>query len=265
MKKQILIPGLAALGGALAFALRLVQNRTGFEAETGLAIPGSLPGTALIFLFIVLAAALAVLSRGLPKKDDKLAFPAAFPAPQATMLMVVIMGVFLIALSGLADLAIGLGLGGEAIFAPRAHLLLGVFSLASAAGVFLGAVSCRRTDEAFNGTPLLAAPAMLVVRLVLTYRISSTDPTLAAYYVELLALVFLALGFFCLSAFAFGDGRTRSFVRCSAMAVVFSLASLADYWGGRFRCVSSLALCAGGAAVLLGFLFLRLNAPEDGK
>lgn len=263
MKKQILIPALALLGGALAFALRLAENRTGFEAETGLAISGNLPGAALIFLFIVLAAALAVLSRSLPKKDDKLTFPAAFPAPEAAMLMVVIMGVFLMALSGLADLAIGLGLGGEAIFAPRAHLLLGVFSLASAAGVFLGAVSCRRADKAFNGTPLLASPAMLVVRLVLTYRVSSTDPTLAAYYVELLALVFLTLGLFRLSAFAFGDGRTRPFVRCSAMAVVFSLASLAE-WGSHVRCISSVALCAGGGAVLLGFLFLRLNAPEGG-
>lgn len=262
MKKQILIPALAAVGGVLALVLRLVQNRTGFEEGTGLAVSGNFAGTALAAVLIALAATVLVLTGKLPKKDDKLTFPAAFPAPEATMLMVVVMGVFLMALSGLADVAIGLGLGGKALFAHRVHLVLGVLSLASAAGLFLGAAGCRKAEEGFNGTPLLAAPAMFVVRLVLTYRVSSTDPTLAAYYVELLALVFLTLGFFRLSSFAFKDGRPRSFVRCSAMAVVLALASLAE-WGSHVKCISSPVLYAGGGAVLLGFLFLRLHAPEN--
>ena len=38
MKKQMLLPLLAAVGGAAAFVLRLLQNRTGFEPDTGRAI-----------------------------------------------------------------------------------------------------------------------------------------------------------------------------------------------------------------------------------
>ena len=40
MKKQWMLPALALVSGAAAFALRLWQNATGFEEETGLAVPG---------------------------------------------------------------------------------------------------------------------------------------------------------------------------------------------------------------------------------
>ena len=47
MKKQWMLPLTAVLGGAAAFVLRLIQQHTGFEAETGLPIPGNPAGTAL--------------------------------------------------------------------------------------------------------------------------------------------------------------------------------------------------------------------------
>ena len=53
MKKHLALPALAVLGGAAAFLLRLLQNRTGFEAETGLPVPGNVPGLALIALLVL--------------------------------------------------------------------------------------------------------------------------------------------------------------------------------------------------------------------
>ena len=41
MKKYICFPLLALVGGGAAFILRLLQRRTGFEADTGLPIPGN--------------------------------------------------------------------------------------------------------------------------------------------------------------------------------------------------------------------------------
>lgn len=261
MKKHILIPALSVAGGAAALVLRLVQVRTGFEADTGLAISGNPAGMALAALLILLAAVFLALGWSLPRKSDKLTFPAAFPVPESTLLLPIVAGALLMALSGLADIAMGLGLLIGAMFPSTVHLLLGAASVAAAAGMVMGAAAGRRGSRDFNGTVLLIAPAMLVVRLVLTYRISSTDPTLAAYYVELLALVFLTLGFFRLSSFAFGDGRTRAFAVYCALAAVCSLGSLAD-WGSHVRCISSPLLYVGGAAVLLGFLVLRLKAPQ---
>ena len=96
-----------------------------------------------------------------------------------------------------------------------------------------------------------------MVRLVLTYRLDSVNPVLGSYYVELLALVFLTLGFYRLSSFAFLAGRSRLFACYACCAAVLSLAALAD--GGPH--LSSLLLLPGGAAVLLGFLLLMGPAP----
>ena len=277
MKKHLILPALSVLGGAVAFLLRLLQNRTGFEPDTGLPIPGNVPGLALVVLLAVLAAALCVLVWKMPKEADPgPAFPQDFATTDTRLLTLPVMGVLLIALSGLLDLAGGFGitLGGPGdayvlsaamesyipgpAFSQKALLLMGLLSLVSAAGLFLAVLSCRpREGRAANGTLLLIAPAALVVRLVLVYRVDSVDPALEAYYVELLALVFLTLGFYRLSSFAFGAGRTRRFALYTGAAVVLSLAALTDGAAG----ISSPLLYLGGALTLLGFLLLRLCRP----
>lgn len=259
MKQKSLIPGLAAAGGIAAFALRLAQNKTGFEEDTGLAIPGHFAGRALPVLFLLLAAALFLLTRKLPKTVESASFPAAFPVGEATELMLPVMGVFLMAISGGLEAAMGLGLFPGALFDPRRHLLLGAFAIVSAAGLFFGIVACRRCQEDFKPAALLPVSVMLVVRLVLTYRTSSTDPALAAYYVELLAIVFLTLAFFHLAGFAFGDAHPRRFTFSAAMAVVFALAAAAEL--GKLA-LPALALYVGGGLVVLGFLMVYLGKDE---
>lgn len=289
MKKQWTLPLTAVLGGAAAFALRLVQNRTGFESATGLPISGSAAGTALAVLLAALAVLLLLLVRQLPRETEQgPAFPADFSTGGTKLLTLPVIGVFLMALSGLADLYEGLGLGsllaqmsaaaagpgygetpvllgGSAGFSARTQLLMGLLSILSAAGLFFSLLACRSkagpAPKAFNGNFLLLPPVALVVRLVLTYRIDSVNPALAAYYVELLALVFLTLGFYRLSSFAFRSGRTRRFALYAGAAAVLSIATLAD--GSPY--LSSILLYTGGALTLLGFLLLRLAArPQAG-
>ena len=53
MNKRLMIFPVLFAGGAVAFGLRLAQNLTGFEADTGLPVPGNLPGLVLpLFLGI---------------------------------------------------------------------------------------------------------------------------------------------------------------------------------------------------------------------
>lgn len=284
MKKQTFLPLLALVGGAVGFLLRLLQDRTGFEATTGLPVPGNVPGLMLIVLLAALALAFLLLVRRLPGESAPgPAFPAAFASGNAGQVFLPVAGALLMLLSGLADLAEALGgvnllvqlqaaadpYGAAAMksisgFAPKAQLLLGLLSLAAGASVFLAAAACRRGNREavspFPGTLLLLPPVALVVRLVLTYRLDSINPALEAYYVELLALVFLTLAFYRLSSFAFQSGRTRRFALYGCGAVVLCITALAD--SGPH--LSSLLLYAGGAAALLGFLLLRLtHAPGD--
>ena len=199
MNKQYALPLTAVLGGAAAWVLRLLQNNTGFEADTGLPIPGNPAGLALAVLLIGLGAALAAGCFLLPKEEDPgPALPRDFDTANTGLLTVPMCGVFLMALSGLADLAEGLRLlpaglissrhanygillEGGLGYSPKGQLLMGGLTLLSAAGLFLVLAGCRRREggEAVHPLPAvvtLAPVGALVVRLVLTYRIDSVKP-----------------------------------------------------------------------------------------
>ena len=265
MKKQLVFPALAVGGGVGALALRLAQNRTGFEADTGLAIRGNIPAMALTAFAFLLAAALLALLRRLPK-DQKAAFPGSFSTKESAFLTLPVIGCLLMLLSGGADLAAGLDIAGTAVFSNRFHLILGIFAILSSLCLILSLSACRSgkwtSGDEFNGTLLLPVIVMLVMRLVVTYRLCSIDPTVEGYVIEILAMVFLTMGFFHLSSFAFGEGKPHIFTFCAVMATIFSLASAADF-GTHILCVSSVLLYVGGGAALLGFLLLYLNCEQD--
>lgn len=276
MNQRYALPLTAALGGAAACVLRLLQNHTGYEAGSGLPIPGNPAALALAVLLAGLAAALALMARLLPAEEDLgPVLPRDFSTENAGLLAIPMCGVFLLALSGLSDLAESVSLLPEGLvsshhaiygilragglgFSPRGQMLLGALTLAAAVSLFPVLAGCRRRE----GGPRHKAPAAitllpvaaLVVRLVLTYRIDSVNPSLTMYYVELLALVFMTLGFYRLSSFAFQAGRTRRFGFYAAGSLVLCAASLAD--GSAY--LSSLLLYAGGALSLTGFLLLRI-------
>ena len=63
MKKEFSLPLASVLGGATALVLRLLQLHTGFEAGTGLAIPGNPAGIALVVLLLLLAVLFCALTR----------------------------------------------------------------------------------------------------------------------------------------------------------------------------------------------------------
>lgn len=276
MNQRYALPLTAALGGAAVWVLRLLENRVGFEPDTGLPIPGNLAGLALAAALAGIGIALAIMARLLPSEEEPgPALPDNFTSASTGLLAVPVCGLFLIALSGTADLAESFSLlpegavssqhtiygilrAGGLGFSPQGQMLLGFLGLITAAGLFPALAGCRRCGDRpahrFPSVITLLPVMALVVRLVLTYRIDSVNPSLSMYYVELLALVFLTLGFYRLSSFAFQAGRTRRFAFYSGAAVVFCTASLAD--GSIY--LSSLLLYAGGAVTLIGFLLLRI-------
>ena len=276
MKKYVLWPLLAAAGGAGAFLLRLLQRSTGFESDTGLPVPGNLYAVLLVIWFVVLAAVCLLAARAIlpADREDPPLFPAGFSVASAGLLSPAVMGIFLLAASGALDLlfsfsgARALTRGGEMgsvfvtgegnqLFSGREHLLVGALSLLTAASLFPAVPACRTRPESeprrpFQGALLVVPVCCLVVRLVLTYRAVSVDPSLADYYPELLAVVFLTLAFYRLSSFAFRAGRTRRFAVYTALAIALCLAALADRPDP-----ARLLFYLGGALTLFGFLLQR--------
>lgn len=277
MKRELTIPVISAAGGVLALLLRVWQNRTGFEASTGLPIPGAAAGRLLLLALALLAAALLLLSFRLPEGEAP-ALPDDFRGGSPLWALATAAGGLLLFLSGLVDLLEGLGFGNlmvrlrmaadseaalygdlafgaGSVFPSQMQLLLGICGVLSAGGVLLALVSCRRQEPCKAPVLLLAPPVGMVIRLVLTYRLDSVDPALESYYVEVLALAFLTLGFYRLSSFVFQSGKTRRFVAYGSLGVVAGLAALYD--GGM--ALSSPLLYGGGALALLGFLGMKLG------
>ena len=262
--KKYLLALLPVLGGIAAFILRMLQLRTGFETSTGLPVAGNPYAYGLVVLLVVLAVVFFLLVRRLPaEKTQPPSFQDAFSAFGAGGATLLVVGVFLLAVSGVYDIYSGL------VAAPsRATMVMGILSILSAVCLFPVIPVCRRktadaeaAPRTLSGGYLLVPVCCFVVRLILVYRQDSLNPSLAAYYVELLALTFLSLALYRLSSFAYGAGRTRRFAMYAMMAIVLCAATLAERAG-----LSSMLLYAGGAVLLLGFLLLRLEAlaiPQD--
>lgn len=99
-------PPLAAVG---AFLLRLLQRSTGFEVDTGLPIPGNLYAILLVAWFVVLAAVCLLAARPLlpADREDPPLFPTGFSVASPGLLTPAVMGLFLLAASGVLDLLFG--------------------------------------------------------------------------------------------------------------------------------------------------------------
>lgn len=285
MKKQLLLPLTAVAGGAAALVLRLLQNRTGFEEATGLPVRGNAPGLALIVLLAALAAALLLLARMVPVEDeDGPFFPEDFRTANAALVTLPVMGIFLMAVSGVMDIAAGAalmnvlesvgGMDGPTVvwsawggasgltFTPRARMLAGALALLTAVSLFPAAACCRRRPGVRPRTAspalLLISPVCMVARLVLAYRVDSVNPALQTYYVEILALTFMTLAFYRLASFAYHAAKSRRFALYAGVGVALCLTALADG-----ESISALLLYAGGAVTLLGFLLLWLTEGQS--
>ncbi len=266
MKKRLSVLLLASGGAAV---IRLLQAFFGYEAETGLPVRSllfTLPVVALLLLW-----PLAV--RSLPA-DDTPALPQDFSLNKNELFLPVA-GLLLVALNGLGWLVCGLLPGTASAVTgngtmisvmtvgdvnPRTMTVLGLLSLVMAVTLFPAVAACRVQEESpkpFQSSILLAAPVVLVIRLVLIYRINSVDPILSHSWVELLAMVCLTLAFYRLSGFGCGVGNSRRFALYAGWAVIFSVATLPDGHG-----FPDTLFYLGAALTMLGLLLPRLEATK---
>ena len=277
MKKHLLIPLLTAAGGVACFLLRLAQNRFGFEAGTGLPIPGQPLAILLPAALLFLAAVLLLLILRFPDEKSSAAdldFRDYFSSGSTAAAMVTVCGIFLWILSGIAGIlpllqssgvipgsAPGLWLPVDPVSAKLDMLVYGL-SVPAALCLLPAAAAGRKGqrralgDTPVNGNLILFPVIYLILRLALSYREMSVNASQQAYYPELLALMFLVLGLYRLSSFALHCGSTRFFLFYAAMGSVLCLVSLADPVPAGDR-----LFCLGGAALLLGFLLQRILSP----
>ena len=270
MKKTAFFPLLSIFGGVICFVLRTLQNRSGFEADTGLPISGSIYGYLLPATLSILAVAAFLLCLRLPseKGDSSLPFSAQFRTANPLTLMLVIGGIFLWCLSGIADLLPAFLSRGEwytgtasGLYYPvsdttrRVSMILSLLIIPAAVCLFPTAVAARRgEDNRLVGNSLLFPVVYLILRLTVSYREMSINASQQTYYVELLAFILLILSLYRLSSFAFRCGNTRRFVLYTTPAITLCITAITDV-----SSTGDLLFFCGSTAMLLGFLMMRLT------
>lgn len=232
--------------GLLLFALRLWQDLTGFDPDTGLSLP-SVPGAALVVCLVLLALLEILLAFRLDKVRAGFARRFAVPDREVPVLTV---GCFML-IAGGALLAVS----GGSQAAGVAGVVAGLMGAVSGGGI-LFLVRTMRSGGQLSVAPLLPAMFFGVFLVLAVYLPAADDPVLARYYLPVLASAMAAYAFSLLAGFLRGESSPRGFTPVADLAVMLCIAAMAD--GGI-----ALAILFGGCALVLSvFLLLQRETAE---
>lgn len=224
MRKEILVPAVAVIGGGAGFALRRWGLDTGFEPDTGLAVPGAPANLALIALSVVMVLLLALLCWG--KKGNLSGYSQAFQAQGNTLYATAgVLSGFLLLGAGALMAAEPL-MGGELVYT---RLITAVLALIAGVCVMLTVRdNLRGLSNGKYSFKLLMPAYAFCVWLIAAYQVRAGDPVQLDYVYELFAIIAGLLGLYSAASFSFERGRP--FLTClfSLLGVYFSLVTLAD-------------------------------------
>lgn len=224
MRKEIVVPAVAVVGGGAGFALRRWGLSTGFEVDTGLPIPGSPANLSLIALSVAMAVLLAALclSRGSAFSNYRQAFRAQGSMAYATA--GVLSGFLLLGAGAL--MAVQPLMGGELVYT---RLITAVLTLAAGVCVILTVRDNFRGLGSGKYSFRLLMPAYaFCVWLIAAYQVRAGDPVRLDYVYELFAIITGLLGLYGAASFSFERGRPFLTALFSLLGVYFSLVTLAD-------------------------------------
>lgn len=214
--KKKIIP-LWLIGFSL-FALRFVETRTGFDADTGLTQP-TLVRTILIgavaLAALYAAAAVRKCSVERPEFDEHFASPGNAKTA-------LVLGSFLY-MGG------GLWLGYQTVTEQAGIAPLVTAALAAVTGAGFLVLTKRMGDgEADSVTPLLPGLFFSAFWMLSMYLPTGNDPILERYWLPILAAAMQAYALAHLSGFFRKETKLRSFGFTSRVAVMLCIAAMAE-------------------------------------
>lgn len=237
MRKELILPVTAIVGGAIGFFLRRQELLTAFEPDTGLPIEGMPVTWALIALSAAVAVVLLLLCLGVGKGFEG-GYDQAFRARDAAPYMMgMTAGAFLTAAAGVLLLLklprlyaeASLETSGFPMFSLVPMVLLAVLCLCSAWSMLMLGKNNYRGEEKGKYSAWLLIPAYTCCMwLIVSYQEHSGDPIILDYVYQLFSVIAAVLGCYFLSGFGFGRSRPVAAAFFSAEAMYFALVTLAD-------------------------------------
>lgn len=253
---------LAAFG---AF-FRWVQNQVSFEAETGLAVPGSV-WSYLVAAWMVVAAAVLGMQCLRLKNQQRMHRPETFAEAFGNASRIA--GIMACVFGGL------MALGGVILLVtlPATELQRPLLRILAVVAIAVGVtfpIQLRGAAEreASAGTAVLAALPIVLFAfwLIVSYKINIVNPTISAYAVEILALSAATIGFYQIAGFAFGRPKAVRSVFWCQFAAFLCLMTLSD---SRYAGAQCMFAAAAGMLLLQSWLVVagvrpmsEIPAPE---
>ena len=198
-----------AVLAAFGTFFRWLQDQVCFEAETGLAVRGSIWPYAVALMIVIAAVVLAVVCFRM-KNQPHTYFPDSLPAALAASPRVrAIGGIVLGALLAVGGLWLLLGSG--TLASPGLQRVLAVLAIAS------GAVVCA-------SMPIV----LLAFWLIVSYKVNIINPTVSAYAVEILALCAALIASYEFAGFAYGRPKAIKSIFWSQFAAFLCITALPD-------------------------------------
>jgi len=264
MRKDILLPVFAFTGGAAGFALRQVQLRQAYDPETMLFVSGHPVTYALLALFVLWAAVLAILLTGGRREMDaeQLCCPSSlYITLMAVSAFLFLGGGALGVMEGMRQLTLSMQLPAlHPMSYPIALLLCaGLSAAAGLTTLLFGRAMYRRRWADPRSAYVLGVPFAALLFLFSYYLSHSIDPILLHYGIVLFAIVCLLLGHYVLAALFHTKGRPRAAVWFLLMGSVLRLTSLWE--DGGIVCTVLLAALSVSALANSAPLLRALYGP----
>lgn len=240
---------LAAFG---AF-FRWVQNQVSFEAETGLAVPGSI-WPYLVGAWIAVAAVVLSVQCLRLKNQQRMHLPETFSEAfgGASRIAGVVAWVFgvLMAIGGVLLL----------VTIPAAELQRPLLRVLAVAAIVVGVTfpiqlhSAAQREASAATAAVAALPVVLFAFwLIVSYKMNIINPTISAYAVEILALCAATIGFYQIAGFAFGRPKAVRAVFWCQFAAFLCLMTLSD---SRYAGAQCMFAAAAGMLLLQSWLVI---------
>lgn len=230
MRKSIVLPGVAVVGGLVGLWIRWLYLTQGFQAVTGIPISGSPTLWAMILVVVAVVVIPLVLSRGKHQVFDR-CYTGAFASDRLPCLSGMLAGAVLLAVSGFLALALWgssplTGEGRRSISIVWAGM--GILCLLAAAGIFFVTKKMRQGQPIL--TAWVVAPGFACCLWVMAnyHQTWAEEPILGHYLVPMLAAVLSMIACFLLAGFAFDKGRVPVTQTVCVATAALNIMSLAD-------------------------------------
>ena len=260
MRKDIVLPALAAAGGAAGFVLRRWQLASAYVPETGLFVHDAPATYALLGVMGLLILAFALGVQG--DKEGPEDYLPAFGCPDTGQMTAFAAAGLLMMAAGMWGLWSNLdaiqqwqtGSNEYQLSALAAWVLAAALCLPAGNGVLLMGKMAYRGEMSDTACRLAPFPALAgLVWLFAAHLRHGVEPVLMKYGFTLLAVLLLTLAHYCAAAFLYGRPRRRrtAFLTLSGAAMgIVSLADRPDLFTAAATLAFSLSALALGRALL---------------